>query len=349
MWSGLRRVKRLILARPLVALSTDRQSTVRRTRLNSSVMSWLRCFEAAATAGSFTQAASDLCLTQSAISQQVRELENRLVVALFRRLPRRLVLTEEGEQLRVSVSSALDELELALSRLQDRGTEGPVALSCYSSFALLWLMPRIGAFYREHPQIDLRVSAEFHVLEMATVLRESIDAAIRYDLGEYKDLDSTLLLDEYLVPVASPEFLRAHPNLRSPADLDGSMLLHDTLAWPNSASDAEWHHWLDAVAARPIPLGQGRRFNMAQLAIEAALAGQGIAMGRLALVLEHLQEGRLVPVFGPAVRSPAAYRLVHIAQPQPRVLVLANWLRQTCEEFRLRRDQSLPALATLMN
>lgn len=320
---------------------------MRRTRLNSSVMSWLRCFEAAARVGSFTQAASELCLTQGAISQQVRELEERLGVPLFRRLPRQLVLTDEGEQLRLAVTSALDELEIALSRVQDRGAEGPVALSCYSSFALLWLMPRIGTFYREHPQIDLRLSAEFHVLEMATVLREGIDAAIRYDLGEYKDLESTLLLDEYLLPVATPEFVTAHPQLGTPADLDGSTLLHDAFAWPGASADAEWRHWLQQVGASSVALAQGKRFNMAQLAVEAALAGQGIAMGRLALVLEHVQVGRLVPLFPQAVCSPAGYRIVHVAQPQPRVAVLALWLAQQCEEFRVRRNSFLPILADM--
>ncbi len=316
---------------------------MRRTRLNSSVMSWLRCFEAAATAGSFTKAAAELCLTQSAISQQVRELEDRLGVTLFRRLPRQLQLTEEGEQLRVSVSSALDELELALARLQDSRSEGPVALSCYSSFALHWLMPRIGALYRQHPEIDLRVSAEFHMIELATLLREGIDAAIRYDVGGYRDLASTELLDEYLLPVASPAFVEAHPGLHSPSALDGSQWLHDARPWPDAPADAEWQHWLAATGQVAAP-GPGRHFNMAQLAIEAALAGQGVAMGRLALVLEHLQDGRLVPVFGPAVRSPAAYRLVHLAQPQPRVALLATWLRQACEQFRARRDELLPGL-----
>jgi len=320
---------------------------VRRSRLNSSVMSWLRCFEAAARAGSFTQAAAELCLTQGAISQQVRELEERLGVALFRRLPRQVVLTQEGEHLRIAVSSALDQLELALSQVQDRGAEGPVALSCYSSFALLWLMPRIGAFYREHPQIDLQVSAEFHVLEMATVLREGIDAAIRYDLGEYKDLDCTLLLDEYLLPVASPEFVSTHPQLGRPEDLDGSMLLHDASAWPGASADAEWRHWLQETGIDSVALAQGRRFNMAQLAVEAALAGQGVAMGRLALILEHLQEGRLVPLFPEAVRSPASYMMIHVTQPQRRVHVLARWLAQQCEEFRLRRNNYLPTLVDM--
>lgn len=318
---------------------------MRRRHLNSSVMAWLRCFEAAARVGSFTQAASELSLTQGAISQQVRELEDRLGVVLFRRLPRQLVLTDEGEKLRDTVTAALDQLELALSRLQDRRTDGSLVLSCYSSFALLWLMPRIGAFYREYPEIDLRVSAEFHVLEMATVLREEIDAAIRYDLGEYRDLESVHLLDEYLLPVASPDFVQAHPRLRGPADLDGSMLLHDAVAWPGASADTEWRCWLDAVGAKEVSITQGRRFNMAQLAVEAALNGQGIAIGRLALVIDHLQEGRLVPLFRRAVRSPAAYRLVHVARPPPRVDVLACWLKQETSGFRQRRDEYLADLA----
>lgn len=307
-------------------------------------MSWLRCFEAAARAGSFTQAATDLSLTQGAISQQVRELEDRLGVMLFRRLPRQLVLTEEGAQLREVVTTALDQLELALSRLQDRRTDGPLVLSCYSSFALLWLMPRIGAFYREHSQIDLRVSAEFHVLEMATVLKEGIDAAIRYDLGTYRDLESSLLLDEFLLPVASKSFLDAHPGLRTPADLDGTMLLHDAFAWPGAAIDAEWQHWLRSVGVEVPSVAQGRQFNMAQLAVEAALNGQGIAMGRLALVLDHLQEGRLIPLFGHAVCSPAGYRLVHVAHPQPRVDVLAHWLKLETGRFQQHRDDNLRLL-----
>ena len=317
---------------------------MRRRHLNSSVMSWLRCFEAAARARSFTQAASELSLTQGAISQQVRELEDRLGVMLFRRLPRQLVLTEEGEQLREVTTSAFDQVELVLARLQDRRTDGPLVLSCYSSLALLWLIPRIGSFYREHPQIDLRVSAEFHVLEMATVLNEGIDAAIRYGLGEYRDLESTPMLDEYLLPVASPAFLSAHPNLTGVADLDGSVLLHDALAWPGASADAEWRHWLRAAGADDAPLAQGRQFNMAQLAVEAALNGQGIAMGRLALVLEHLQAGRLVPMFGLAVRSPATYSLVHVKQPRPRVDLLIRWLQQECSRFQQYRGEFLSTL-----
>jgi LysR family transcriptional regulator, glycine cleavage system transcriptional activator len=311
-------------------------------------MSWLRCFEAAAHARSFTRAASELCLTQGAISQQVRELEERLGRQLFHRLPRQLLLTDEGEQLRVVVTSSFDQLELALAQLKDSGAEGPLALSCYSSFALLWLMPRIGAFYREHPQIDLRVSAEFHALEMATVLSEGIDAAIRYDPGDYRDLVATPLLDEYLLPVASPAFVRAHPRLRSPADLDGSMLLHDAIAWPGIEPDAEWRCWLNAIGVDATGLTQGRRFNLSQLAVAAAIDGQGVAMGRIALVLDHLQGGRLVPLFGRAVRSPAAYRLVHVTRPHSRVDKLAQWLRDECESFLQRRNEVLPTLAELV-
>jgi LysR family transcriptional regulator, glycine cleavage system transcriptional activator len=311
-------------------------------------MSWLRCFEAAARASSFTQAASELSLTQGAVSQQVRELEERLDVQLFRRLPRQLLLTDEGAQLRDAATAAFDGLELALSRLQGRRAEGPLALSCYSSFALLWLMPRIGDFYRRHSTIDLRVSAEFHALEMATVLNEGIDAAVRYDPGDYRDLEATLLLDEYLLPVASPAFVQAHPQLRGPEDLDGSMLLHDAIAWPGVEPVAEWRCCLEALGVETAGLMQGHRFNLSQLAVAAALDGQGIAIGRTALVLEHLRDGSLVPLFGRAVRSPAAYRLVHIARPHSRVAVLAQWLREECESFRQQRDEVLPTLAKLV-
>lgn len=319
---------------------------MRRQQLNNSVMAWLRCFEATARVGSFTQAATELSVTQGAISQQVRALEDRLGVLLFRRLPRRLLLTAEGEQLREVATSTLDQLESTLSKIQDRHIAGPLALSCYSSFALLWLMPRIGAFYREHPQIDLRVAAEFHLLEMATVLREGIDAAIRYDLGAYRDLESEHLLDEYLLPVASREFVKAHPQLRTPADLDPSMLLHDALAWPDASPDAEWRHWFGAVGVDggAITATRGRRFNMAQLAVEAALNGQGVAIGRLALIIDHLREGRLLPLFGRAVPSPAAYRLVHVAQPRPRVDLLTDWLMQEAARFRQQREKYLGSL-----
>jgi len=320
---------------------------MRHRHINSSVMSWLRCFEAAARALSFTKAAAELCLTQGAVSQQVRELEDRLGVALFRRLPRQLVLTEAGEQLRTTVTSAFDDLELVLSRLQDRSADGPLALNCYSSFALLWLMPRIGSFYREYPDIDLRVSAEHHRLERATILSEGIDAAVRYDLGHYHDLESELLLDEYLLPVASPRFVEAHPQIQQPAQLDRALLLHDAMAWEGATPDAEWLHWLQATGLQASPPSQGKRFNMAQLAIDAALDGQGVAMGRVALVFDHLLDGRLVPLFGHAVRSPAAYRLVHVAQPLSRVGALAQWLRDECEQFRQFRDKNLPALAQL--
>lgn len=320
---------------------------MRRRHLNSSVMSWLRCFEAAARVGSFTHAAAELCLTQGAVSQQVRELEERVGFMLFRRLPRQLVLTDEGEQLRQAVTSSFDQLELTLTRLQDQRAYGSMSLSCYSSFALLWLMPRIGAFYRDHPQIDLRVSADFHVLEMSTVLNERIDAAIRYDLGAYRDLDSTVLLDEYLLPVASPSFIRSLPALKSPADLDESILLHDTLAWPGASGEAEWQHWLTSVGVDTMTLTHGRRFNMSQLALEAALTGQGIAMGRLALVFDHLLEGRLVPLFNQFVRSPASYHLVHVTQPQPRVSALANWIQQECQQFKRRRDEAFKDCARI--
>jgi len=313
---------------------------MRRARLNASILSWLRCFEAAARLESFTHAAAELCVTQGAVSQQVRELEDRLGMELFSRTRRQLVLTEAGKQLAEVATQALDDLEGILARLHRQRTEGKLQLSCYSSFALLWLMPRIGCFYRQHPQIDLSVSAEFHAIGKATLLREGIDAAIRYDLGSYPDLESSVVLDEYLLPVASPAFLDSHPELVVPADLDGAMLLHDATAWTNADEGAEWMIWLRATGADVCKIGPGRRFNLFQLALTSALDGQGVAMGRAALVLEHILDGRLKPVFGGiAVPSPAAYRLVHMSKPDQRVGAFGEWLRLQCHEFKTERDK----------
>lgn len=315
-----------------------------RSHLNASVLSWLRCFEAAARCGSFTNAASELFLTQGAISQQVRELERRLGCSLFDRMPRQLKLTREGKALAAVVTRSLDDLEAVLKTLHLEQTRGDLTLSCYSSFALLWLMPRIGAFFRQHPLVDLRVSAEFHALEKATLLREGIDAAIRYDPGRYHDLEATPLLSEYLVPVASPDFVQAHSTLSDPAELDGSLLLHDATAWPGARQEEEWQCWLEAAGVRGLALNRGRRFNLSQLALSAALEGQGIAMGRTALAMEYLGQGRLVPLFPLAVKSPACYHLVSAAQPHGLVATLAQWLRLECAAFEQRRLDALPFL-----
>ncbi|WP_119157236.1 LysR substrate-binding domain-containing protein [Caldimonas tepidiphila] len=310
-------------------------------RLNPSLLAWLRCFEAAARCMSFTKAASELCITQGAVSQQVKQLEEWLQRPLFLRSPRALVLTPEGQWLASVVRESFQAIEGTLAQLRVRPMEGPLALSCAPSFAMGWLTPRLGDFFRRHPEVELRVIGEFHALDRARMARDELGAAVRYDLGDYHDLQASEFLDEWLLPVASPAFMAAHPGLRAPSELRAPMLLHDDNAWDGAGPHEEWAHWLRHAGVALANLEQGHHFNLSQLAVGAALAGQGIAIGRAALVLDELAAGRLVAPFGLPVRSRAAYHFVSPMQPGPQVERVRAWLEAQGAHFRVRRDELL--------
>lgn len=305
--------------------------------LSSSVLGWLRCFEAAARHCNFTQAADELCVTQGAVSQQVKHLEQWLGRPLFLRTPRALVLTPEGERLRFVLRESFEAIEGTLSQLRRRGESGPVSLSCSPSFAMRWLTPRMGDFFRDHPDIGLRVYGEFHALDRTRMVRDGIEAAVRFDPGAYSDVHARLFLDEWLLPVASPSFVAAHPEIRTPADLRGAHLLHDVSPWDGAGEFEEWRAWLAQAGATVPDLEQGQRFNLSQLAVGAALAGQGIAMGRTALVLEDLAAGRLVDLFGLALPSDAAYYFVSAHGQSPQVAKIEAWLVAEGARFHAER------------
>lgn len=277
------------------------------TTLSSSLLAWLRCFEAAARHHSFTRAAEELCVTQGAVSQQVKQLEQWLGRPLFVRTPRALTPTPEGERLRLVLRESFEAIAGALSQLRRRGEAGPVSLSCSPSFAMRWLTPRMGSFFRDHADIGLRVQGEFQALDRGRMLREGIDAAVRFDPGAYRDVHARRFLDEWLLPVASPAFVAAHPELRCPADLRGELLLHDASPWDGAGEFDEWGAWLEAgrrhgagpdawPALQPVAAGDRR-----------GAGGAGCRDGRTALVLEDLEEGRLVDLFGLHLPSQAAY------------------------------------------
>lgn len=325
--------------------------------LNPSLLSWLRCFDAAARARSFTQAAATLCITQGAVSQQVKQLEQWLRCALFLRSPRALVLTPEGLRLHGVLRESFDALEAVLLQLRAPAPGAPLGLSCAPSFAMGWLTPRLGDFFRHHPGLELRVVSEFEALDRARMAQRGLAAAVRYDPGGYADLDDQPFLDEWLLPVASPAWLAAHPQVRSAADLAPEQLLHDDQAWAGAGPHEEWQQWLAVALAGQVPgrlasgLHQGRHFNLCQLALAAAQAGQGVAMGRAALVADELADGRLVALFpatpaGPALRGRARYRLVAPADAMPGVAEVLAWLAAQAEAFRRRRDALLGLAAS---
>ena len=286
-------------------------------RLSPSLLAWLRSFDAAARHGSFTKAAAELCITQGAVSQQVKQLEDWLRRPLFLRTPRALVPTPEGKWLAVVLRESFDAIESTLAQMRQPAEAATATLSCSPSFAMSWLTPRLGDFFRQHPHTGLRVFGEFHTLDRTRMVRDGVEAAVRFDLGGYRDLNATVFLDEWLIPVASPEFLARHSPITTPEDLHGDWLLHDGSAWDGADTYEEWQHWFAQRGATPPPWAGGQQFNLSQLALGAALAGQGIAMGRAALVLQDVKAGRLVPLLGRSVPSRAAYSFVTTTHPSP--------------------------------
>ncbi|MFS8978136.1 LysR substrate-binding domain-containing protein [Cupriavidus necator] len=294
--------------------------------LSASVLGWLRCFEAAARHCNFTQAAAELCVTQGAVSQQVKQLEQWLDRPLFLRTPRALVLTPEGERLRLVLRESFQAIESTLTQLRKPRDKQPIALSCSPSFAMVWLTPRLGNFLRQHPDIGLRVYGEFHALDRSRMMRDGTEAAVRFDPGGYGDLKARLFLREWLIPVASPAYLAAHPELRSPDGLRASMLLHDASPWDGAGELDEWQCWLRHAGVTLPDVSDGQRFNLSQLAVNAALSGQGVAIGRSALVLEEIESGRLVDLWGIHSPSEASYHFVCAHGQTAQVAEVEAWL-----------------------
>jgi DNA-binding transcriptional LysR family regulator len=300
-------------------------------QIDSSVLGALRCFEAAGRLLSFTKAAQSLNLTQSAVSQQIRHLEDRLGYLLFVRQPRSLKLTPKGEVLFETTTRALNDIQQTIQRLGL--PNAPLQVNCLPSFALQWLMPRLTEFHREQPEVSVRLKAEFQPLDRQSMDAEDIDVAVRYDPVRYSQLQADVLLDEYLMAVATPEYLAQHPGFASRASFDGVVLLHDASPWVGAAEFVEWRTWLEAFHPAWISHLEGPQFNLSSLAIGAALNHQGVAMGRTALVYDEIKSGRLVNVFGKHVRAPARYILLSRSPDDRRVTVFSTWLKAECARF----------------
>ncbi len=308
-------------------------------QLNATNLGALKSFEIAARQLSFTRAAQALNLTQSAVSQQIRQLEDRLGYPLFVRQARRIQLTSKGQLLFDSISTAFLAIDRTLEQLSL--SNSPLQLSCLPSLALQWLLPRLTDFHRQRPELSVRLKAEYQVLDQYAMSVDDIDIAIRYDPVQYSQIPAEVILDEYLIAVASPEYLAQHPAFARGESLAGVELLHDATPWIGAPEFIEWRTWMEA--AHPQWAGQigGQQFNLSSLAITAAVNHQGVAMGRTALVYDELKSGRLVNVFNTSVQAPARYVLLCRQPDDPRVAVFSGWLRAECKRFAEARKQRL--------
>jgi len=289
----------------------------------------LRVFEAAARHLSFTRAAEELHVTQTAVSHQVKLLEAVLGQPLFRRFNRRLVLTEAGQAYLPSLSQAFDAMDAATRKIGRRGGPRPLRISTMQSLAVKWLVPRMPRFQAQHPGIDLLISTSPHPVDFR---RDEIDLAIRLGGGHYPGLHAEHLMDDYVFPVCAPALVTGDPPLRAAADLKHHALLHDI--WVLSAEESPtWRNWLAAAARQGADIAgidatRGPGFSDAAMVLQAAIAGQGVALGRRALVAADFAAGHLVQPFGPELKNRFSYFLVcppALAQSRE-VTVFRDWL-----------------------
>jgi len=279
----------------------------------------LRTFESAARHASFLRAARELHVTPSAISHQIRALEKFLGVALFRRDGRQVQLTREGENYLQGVREGLTLIAAATGRIASSRAGGVLTLSVAPSFANPWLAPRLAGFQLQHPELEVRLSSSIEVVDFK---KSDVDAAVRYGAGRWPGLESHRLFAEELVPVASPKLRVGKKRLRKPADLRGATLLQVMQRL------GEWRVWLTAAGVSDIDSVGGPKFHTTPLALEAAIAGHGVAIADRTLVADYLRSGKLIAPFDLVLPREYAYYLVY---PQsrandPNISVFREWL-----------------------
>jgi LysR family glycine cleavage system transcriptional activator len=268
----------------------------------------LRAFEAAARHMNFSRAADELSVTPGAVSQQIQNLEAYVGAALFKRTPKGLLLTDAAQTALPALREAFDRLAEAASLLTAADDGRRLTLSAAPSFAAKWLVPRLGRFEAQHPEVDVWLSAGLELTDFAS---GEIDLAIRYGAGRYPGLEVTRLLGETVAPVASPKLVADTP-LKELTDLANHVLLHD--GSPDADDSCpDWSMWLAARGVRGVDGARGPRFNQSSLVIEAAVNGRGVALAKQTLAQADLDAGRLVAPFDISTSTAVdfAYYVVH--------------------------------------
>jgi LysR family glycine cleavage system transcriptional activator len=278
----------------------------------------LRSFEAAARHQSFTRAAEELCVTQGAVSHQVKALEAELGLKLFNRERQGLAITEAGHDYLAVVRDAFDRIAVGTDHLLQRQRSGVITVSTSPDFAAKWLVSRLGRFAEAHPEIELKVSATMHHVDFAC---EEVDLAIRHGAGNWAGLDAVNLCSEELFPVCSPALLRSRRGIHSPEDVLQFPLLH-----LNDRRD--WSRWLEAAGASGEGLLHGPILNHASMLIDAAIDSQGIALARTALAAADLINDRLVRPFQTALPLKKTYWIVcpKATSRLPKIAIFRKWL-----------------------
>ncbi|MFM9846515.1 MAG: LysR substrate-binding domain-containing protein [Hyphomicrobiaceae bacterium] len=303
-------------------------------------MNFISGFEAAARNLSFTKAAEELFITQSAVSKQVKALEAHLGVELFERRTRELALTAEGQQLYRTATELLDWLQEEADKLKSGSNVQQISVTASSGFTSLWLIPRLKRFRLTHPDIDVRIAATVDILQLE---RKRLDVAIRYCRTDAAPKGAVRLFDYAAFPVCSPALARDRSNpLVKPEDLGAHVLLHDTYVVSQKAY-VDWESWFAAVGLRDLQPTGALYFNQYDQMIQAAVQGQGVALGISSLVHELLQNGLLVAPFStPVVDARACFIVTSsLAAGKPHVKAFVHWL---LDEAKRDAESGLPSL-----
>lgn len=298
----------------------------------------LRAFEAAARHRSFKKAAAELFVTPTAISHQIKGLEDYLGIRLFRRLTRALALTAEAEAMLPKVSEGLECLAAAVERTRDRTKPGTLNITAPPSFSARWLVPRLHGFMASHPEIELHVASSLKTIDgregSATPPIEAMDKredvsslAICFGVGRYPGFQVDLIFAADYFPVCSPSLLKGKRPLRTPQDLRWQVLIHDDTI-TDERNRPTWEQWFEAAHVHGVNPHQGLHFSDAALALEAAREGQGVALALKPLVSTEIAAGRLVVVFDISLASRFAYYIVVPAAlaDRPTVAAFRQWL-----------------------
>ena len=284
-------------------------------------ISALRALEAAARHASFTRAAHELNVTQSAISHQIKTLEELWGLKLFKRTVRGVAPTPTGEEFAKVTREFFERITRTLDALRISSSHEPLRVDTLQSFAVKWLVPRLGRFHEFHPEIDVWISTHDRLIDFGT---DDVDLAIRLGRGQYPGLHASLLMHEEVYPVCTPGFF-AHDGLpESPRDLlDYPLLLR--LGEPNHPN---WEQWFEAAGLPGVRPSEGPRFPDSNMAIEASKDGLGVALARTAHVADDLVTGELIRLFDVVCPSSVAYYLVcpEGHENEPRVAVFRKWI-----------------------
>lgn len=280
----------------------------------------LRAFDAAARHMSFAKAAAELHVTPAALSFQIKSLEEHLGAPLFRRMNRAVELTDAGRALAPDAADAFEALTKgwrAAQRTQDHQT---LTVTAGPAFTAKWLAPRLYQFAQEHPEIELRFSASLRRMDFA---RDDVDVAIRFGHGPDPGLYSNSLAEEWVTPVMLPELVKKYP---TPDHLkDAVLIIDESINFLDPPSG--WEAWSANMNIAPLE-PHGPRFSQADHAMDAALAGIGVALGRRALVIKDLAEGRLVAPYGKVLMTGARFRFLCLEgnQTRPQIAAFEAWI-----------------------